>query len=47
MCIRGSVRIGDYTLGVKDVVEITELNDVTITPGTESQILVVEVPMKS
>lgn len=46
MCIRGSVRIGDYTLGVRDVVEITEMNDITITPWTESQIMVVEVPMR-
>lgn len=47
MCISGSIRIWDYTLGSRDVVEITDMQEITIIPWTESRILVVEVPMKS
>lgn len=45
MCINGEVRIGDYTLKSRDALEITNMNEILITPDGESQLLVVEVPM--
>lgn len=45
MCIQGTMRIWDYTLNSRDVVEITDVHEIEITPNNESQILVIEVPM--
>jgi redox-sensitive bicupin YhaK (pirin superfamily) len=45
MCISGSLRIGDYTLGARDALEITGMDKVDIVPNGESQVMVVEVLM--
>ena len=45
MCISGGLEVGEYTLKPRDVLEITEVNDLAIKPTSGSQVLLIEVPM--